>query len=208
MISFLVVFLVVSFISFAGSLQLGFVNLRVIQTVVYHNFSAALWVAFGGCLPELFYASLAVWFAQWIDSIIFFYLEILIIPLFIIWGIYQVNSKPGKAIEVKNESVNLWVGFGLAMMNPQLLPFWLIILIYLNSFGIFELDLLANQIAFVVATSFGAFLLLFLLAWIINQNKNFIHQLQKWNLNKWVGYLIIGLALIQSGYLLQKIWQG
>ena len=56
----LTVFLVVSVISFVGSIHPGTVNLAVVQTTLGHSRRAGLYLALGGSLPELVYSLLAV----------------------------------------------------------------------------------------------------------------------------------------------------
>ncbi len=59
-------------ISFVGSIQVGPVNLTVIQTVLQRRLKDGILVALGGCVPELFYAAAAVWAGMWLDRILIF----------------------------------------------------------------------------------------------------------------------------------------
>ena len=61
-------FLLAFIISFWGSLQLGPVNVCVIQTALAHGKRQALMVATGGALPEIFYSTHAVWGATFINQ--------------------------------------------------------------------------------------------------------------------------------------------
>jgi threonine/homoserine/homoserine lactone efflux protein len=62
----LLAFLFAAVISFWGSLQLGPVNVCVIETALSYGKRQALIVAFGGILPELIYSTLAVFGANWL----------------------------------------------------------------------------------------------------------------------------------------------
>ena len=55
-----VLFITVAAISFVGSIQIGLVNLAVMQTTLYRSCSAGMLVAIGGCLPEFIYSFIAL----------------------------------------------------------------------------------------------------------------------------------------------------
>jgi threonine/homoserine/homoserine lactone efflux protein len=206
MVSLVIVFLLVSFISFVGSLQLGLVNVAVIRTVVYQNFNAALWVALGGCLPEMFYSVLAIFFSNFIESSFFYYLKILVCPILLTIGIFNLFQKnKGFVVQEKRKhSKSFLLGFGLAMLNPQLIVFWFIILVYLKTFNGLFMDQIDHQIAFVLGTSAGAYVLLYVFAYLIHKNQQWIYFLQKWNFNRITGWIFVFLAILQ---LIQLIWK-
>jgi threonine/homoserine/homoserine lactone efflux protein len=200
------VFLVVSAISFAGSLQLGVVNVMVIKTAIQRNLTAALWVASGGCLPEMGYAGLAIFASSLIQTSFFFYLEIAVIPIFALIGVLYWRTPPRNQPLTPDSPMPLsplgglsffWLGFGLACLNPQLLIFWFSVAVFLNSFDVSRLNDLGKEIAFVLGTSFGAWLLLSGLAWLIHKNKSWADYLQRRNMNQLVGGIFMGLSVIQ-----------
>ena len=88
-------FIMAAAISFWGSLQLGPVNVCVIQTALSQGKRQALIVATGGALPEIFYASLAVWGANIIEQypIILNLFGWLVITLLLGLGIYYFFIK-------------------------------------------------------------------------------------------------------------------
>ena len=57
----LIIFFAATLTSFIGSLQLGPVNLFVIDTALNKNKANAYWVALGGVMPEFMYCALAVY---------------------------------------------------------------------------------------------------------------------------------------------------
>jgi threonine/homoserine/homoserine lactone efflux protein len=194
------IFLLVSFISFIGSLQLGVVNVMVIKTVIQRNLSAAIWVAIGGSLPEMLYAILAIFASDLLKTEWFQYLEIAIIPLFLFIGIGYFLAKPS-SIDTNftfstSQPRGFWLGFGLACLNPQLFPFWLSVFVLLSTYNL-SVNTLTDQLAFIIGTSFGALVLLVGIAYLIHQNRTWVQYLQKLNLNPWVGGIFISIALIQ-----------
>lgn len=203
--SLLFLFLLTAIISFLGSLQLGIVNLTVIRTAITHHFKAAVFVAVGGCLPEFFYGWLAISGIEipFIQTHIKT-LSILLIFLFLAIGIYYILKKNNSEnIEIKKAdyfSDQFFLkGLALSFINFQLLPFWLVMSIQLQQFKIIQSFSFAEKIAFSSGATVGAFLLLYLAAYLSYRNKNFFTDrlFKKYNLNKFFGFLFIGLAVLQ-----------
>lgn len=163
------IFLLTAGISFLGSVQLGPVNSVVLQTTLNKSLRAGLLVAFGGSLPELFYATLAIGWNEILQTNegLLAYLQLAVVPIFIGIGVFtiirQYNSVKQKKPAVSlSEKAPFVVGLTLGSLNPQLLPFWLTVLIYLNTY--FVVDSLGSQLAFIGGTAAGAFAILSLFA--------------------------------------------
>lgn len=197
----LLVFLFASGVSFAGSLQVGLVNVAVAGAVLARGRRAALWMALGGCLPELFYASLAIvagnllmrhpWTALFTDYGL--------AAVFLGVGVAALLRKPHtpqNSIRQAGQTQNaFWRGLGLAMANPQLLPFWLGVYAYAQR-TLFPLGSLALQASFVCGTAFGAWLLLFVLVQATHRHRQYILSwLRHYGSGRVVGWLFIALAL-------------
>jgi len=91
-----ILFLLVALISFIGSVQIGAVSMAVIQTTLSRNLSAGVWVALGGSIPEFIYSFIALkslFFLQQHQSIIDA-LNMLIIPVFLLLGLWSFFQKP------------------------------------------------------------------------------------------------------------------
>ncbi|MBT8326680.1 MAG: LysE family transporter, partial [Bacteroidia bacterium] len=54
-------------LSFWGSLQLGLVNVAVIETAISKGRKPAIWLAIGGVLPEIPYTLIAIYGTTYID---------------------------------------------------------------------------------------------------------------------------------------------
>lgn len=187
-------------ISFWGSLQLGPVNVCVIETALAQGKRQALMVAAGGIIPELIYSAIAVlgsnlitqnpWFKQ-----IFSWIFIIVL---LILGIYNIFKT------YKTQTINASAGAGflkglfLALLNPQLFPFWLGILVFLKGYLNFDQGtLFSPYLAFIAGTALGAWLLLYMFTRLAIAYKAKLEALLKNNLNKVVGFLFIALALIE-----------
>jgi threonine/homoserine/homoserine lactone efflux protein len=166
--SILILFLT-TFISFAGSMQPGPVNLAVVQATLNCSFKTGVWVALSGALPEIIYAGIALKSYAFLANhqTVFKVLGLLTIPFFLIAGIYSYSSEPVQKIAVNNSKRQAFKGFAGGMLNPQLLPFWLVVLVFLSSF--FSLKSPGSQFSFVFGAAMGAFLILLLLAYLAHR---------------------------------------
>jgi threonine/homoserine/homoserine lactone efflux protein len=197
-----ILFFLVALISFAGSIHIGAVNLAVVQTTLNRNLSAGILVAIGGSIPEFIYSFLALKGLIFVEKnqAILEVLNFLIIPVFLVMGLSNLFQKEVKTLEnnnkIKVKNLDFIRGFSLGMLNPQLLPFWFFILIYLSKS--FTINNLSTKYAFVLGTGIGAFAILFVFAHLAHRfNGDIKKLLQKYSVNRIMGYLFISLALMQ-----------
>ncbi len=196
----LLAFLFAAVISFWGSLQLGPVNVCVIETALSYGKRQALIVAFGGILPELIYSTLAVFGANWLVQYPQFTLIFgwIIVLLLFSLGIYYLLKPYKPAVLKPSSGAGFAKGFFLALFNPQLLPFWLGVLVYMRGFINFkEGTLFSPYISFVIGTSVGAWLLLYMFTKLAVAYQDKLKKLLKSNMNKVVGCLFIILAVAE-----------
>lgn len=193
--------IVATAISFAGSVQLGPVNFGTIHTALHKNKKAAIIFGFGGSLPELLYCGLAIGSSNFISQYEGFedYLKYLTSGVLFLFGIYLIFQKA--ASEHKHDSSKkgkeLWLGATFGLFNPQLYPFWLFIITYLRSNSIVENAVWPSQVAFVIGSALGAFLLQVLVAEVTVRKKEFIYTRLTKNYNKVLGAVIIAIAIFQ-----------
>lgn len=198
-----VLFLLVTLISFLGSIQIGAVSMAVIQTTLNRGRSAGIWVALGGSIPEFIFSFIALkslLFLQYNQSIID-WLNMLIIPIFLLLGLYNFFQKePDSKEEVlveTSKNFDFAKGFSLGMLNPQLLPFWFFSLVYTSKY--FSINTLSAKYAFVLGTGFGAFAILVAFAQLTHRNHLRIKQtLKTYPINRLMAFVFIGLAVIQT----------
>lgn len=179
MISALLIFTFSCLVSFAGSLQLGPVNLFVINTVLHVNKKSAYWLAIGGSLPEFVYCGLAV-FANgyllsydWLITI----LKVLFIAVLVIIGFVFYFKKPSGIDSNKGSLISerpvqmVFKGFSLAALNPQLLPFWMFIQVYFNSIKFLEIQTNLQKFSYILGAGVGALVLLVILVNVVSKYK-------------------------------------
>ncbi len=190
-------------ISFVGSLQLGPVNLTVIQTVLQRRLTAGLLVALGGCLPELIYAAAAVWAGMWLEQHPYLWriLEWVSVPIFILIGVILLRMPKRQEGSIKAGTTKksyLLKGFTLAVLNPQLFPYWLVILVQFQGYKQLNVQLPIEQLAFVTGAALGALGLLFGVAYLTSRYRDkLLEKLGKINLNQALGWVFLGIAFVQ-----------
>ncbi|AEI48093.1 LysE family translocator [Runella slithyformis] len=198
----ILILLAAAVISFVGSIQIGPVNITVIQTVLQRRFRDGLLVALGGCIPELFYAAAAVWTGMWLDQNphIWRIMEWASVPALIMIGVFVLRSSQqttSKTTAIANHS-HVVKGFTLAIFNPQLFPYWLFILVQFQGYPPLKVQHPEEQIAFVAGAVLGAWGLLFGVAYLTGRyREQILQQLGQVNLTKALGWLFLGMAALQ-----------
>lgn len=198
-----VLFLLVVLISFLGSIQIGAVSMAVIQTTLSRSRSAGIWVALGGSIPEFIFSFIALkglLFLQHNQSVID-WLNMLIIPIFLLLGLYSFFQKETdseeEVITENQKNFDFAKGFSLGMLNPQLLPFWFFCLVYISKY--FSINTLSAKYAFVLGTGVGAFAILLVFAELTHRHHLRIKKvLKKYPINRLMAFVFISLALIQA----------
>jgi len=203
----IIIFICSSLASFIGSVQLGPVNLFVIDTAIKRNEKVAVWVAIGGIIPEFIYCFLAVYSGSYFMSnpIVFLVFRvILIVVLFLVGVIYMFKKHKILNIETEQVSVKLsktkhfFKGFILAFFNPQLMPFWIFVMVYFNSIYFLELKSDADRFAYILGAGFGALLLLTIIILTVNKFKaKLLFYLNNKYYFKVLGLLFIAISLQQ-----------
>jgi len=198
-------FLLISLISFVGSLHPGAVNLAVIQATIEQNRRVGLWLALGGSLPEIAYSTLAVRSLALVDSQTswFSLLKILPVPVLFVAGLLAFRQKKASAITVpqatETASFPFWRGLFLASANPQLLPFWSAVWLYLHGTLLLMAAGPLSQWVFSLGTASGAFVFLASTVWLADRYRTrILHHLNHSHLNRLTGITFIGMALWQA----------
>lgn len=203
----LIIFIASSIASFIGSLQLGPVNLFVIDATLNTNKKSAYWVAFGGVIPEFIYCALAVYLGNYflINPTIFLVFKILLILILTILGIIFLFKKNKKfEIEFQQKEITMsntksfFKGFTLAILNPQLLPFWMFVMVYFNSITFLELKSDFDKLAYILGAGLGALFLLISIILTVNKLKSkFLNFLNNKYYYKVIALLFFLIALQQ-----------
>lgn len=203
----ILILLFASLASFIGSLQLGPVNLFVIDTTLNKHKANAYWVALGGIIPEFMYCALAVFSASYFmnNPVILFSFKIGLIAVLTTVGVMYLFKKH-KVLKLESstktndssKTKHFFKGFALAGLNPQLLPYWMFVMVYFNSIKFLELKSETDKLAYIVGAGFGALLLLIFIILTIHKFKaNILIYLNNKYYYKALGILFIAISLQQ-----------
>lgn len=204
----ILIFFVTALISFAGSLQLGPVNLMVIRSVLRRNFQRGLWIALGGCLPEMIYAAAAIGAEVRLENYqqLWKWLEWGAVPMLFIVGMV-IFFTPNRVVKLENtpQSLSFLKGLTLGLLNPQLFPYWLVMLVQFKMYQGLSVQTLSEQIAFTLGTAAGALGLLITVAYLTSRfRESLLEKLGKLNVNRFLGILFVVLAVVQLLKLCQQ----
>ncbi|MFT4996139.1 MAG: threonine/homoserine/homoserine lactone efflux protein [Bacteroidia bacterium] len=210
-----IAFGVAVFFSFIGSVFLGLVNAAVIDTAINRSEKSALWLAFGGVLPEIPYTLIAIFGTSYIAILEGYKMEMSIGMgiVFILIGLrYMLKKKQ----EVKAQNViqtgalaNFSKGLLLAIANPQLIFYWSGYLI------VFQTGTFSNgkpfftftdsvwdptKWSFAIGASAGAFLILFIYIKLSSIYKDQLVRLIGDKLSHIIGlvFIVMGMFTILS----------
>ena len=188
-----------------AALPLGAVNISVIQTTIKKSTASALKIAYGAGIGEIILALLALNFNMMIAS--FFerntWLQVTVVLLFIIAGIYFLVKKPSK-----NDDSSHWYdmgkskylkGFVLALLNPPVMIYWLVAFSTINKY---LLMITANSstvdlMLFFVGVYAGKVLTLYGYSKWSNNVKGDTRTVQK-KVSRFLGVALLGLAIFQT----------
>lgn len=196
--------LVPLFVGFAGSLSFNPINLCVVDTTVRHNVKAGLLFALAATIVEGVHAWIAVYFGDLYPLFMKRYpwVSLIAMVFFVAVGISFLRRSASRQTEVINpgNGGHFLQGLIIGLMNPQGIPYWILVLSYLQSAGFFEIHQQVSQTGLILFLSgvmtgkFGALLLFGLLSDTINRRTAF---LQQWT-DKITGGVLIALGLLQA----------
>ncbi len=208
MLSLLMIFSLTFLISFAGSVHPGPVNLSVVQATLRRGLSAGLWLAAGGCVPEIGYGLLAVQGVNFFEQVpgLFNALRVAIVPVLLGLGVLTIFRRTRRPSTSRLEREtgtggrdSFSRGLVLSLLNPQLLPFWMVILVSYHGYPMLRVSTLAQQVAFVTGTSLGAFGILYVYARLTHRHRTRIERyLHPERFDVVMGLGFVGMALWQG----------
>ena len=200
----MLIFLITFFISFVGSIHPGPLNLSVIQTTFQKGFFPALILAFWGVIPEIIYGFLAVEGVMIFEKhpIVFNIMQWAVVPIVLVLGILQIiNSQKHRKIinPTKILDNSALKGFFLSLFNPQLLPYWIVILINYQRYSFLKISDLYDKFFFVLGTSTGAFALNYVYAYMAHKHREKIFRyLNENRFEQLIGWTFVGMGVLQT----------
>jgi threonine/homoserine/homoserine lactone efflux protein len=200
----LIIYFVTAIISYVATIPPGPLSVYVVHTTLQKNLKMAMWVALGGVLCESVYAYLAT-------AGIFVFDKYPAVAMAMKWGIIGLLVLIGtitffqKPAHVEHETVSAkgWVfsffkGISLSLFNPQLIAFWVVVLLAYNGYELLKINSLNEKIFLVLGAGTGTFGLVYTYASLANQKRDIVFKYLNDNrLNKLIAFIFWGLAVVQ-----------
>ncbi len=130
---------------FLGAIPLGTINLGVIATTVKKGYMQGLMFSLGASFIEIFQAGIALLFGHLIQQFLHRHpiVPVLIASLFLGLGFYFMLRKTNPTLTTNTATggvlSNFLKGMGVAVVNPQAIPFWLFVLAFLAPYQVLQL---------------------------------------------------------------------
>ena len=200
----MLLFLITFFISFVGSIHPGPLNLSVIQTTLQKGIHSALLLALGGVIPEIIYGYLAVEGVMLFEEypVVFNVMTWAVVPILLGLGIQQIitSRKPKEIIKPSKIANGTTIkGFLLSITNPQLLPYWIVMLINYQYYSFLKITDLSDKLSFVLGTSTGAFALNYGYAYMAHRQRERIFKyINESHFEQIIGWTFVLIGLFQG----------
>lgn len=185
---------------FIGALPLGTINLGVVSTTLNQSIKQGVAFSVGASLIEIAEAGIALFFGKLLNMFLQQHPYVPLVVGGVLIGIGFIfifrKTNPTLSKPSKNKhSAFLLKGMGIALANPQAIPFWLFVLAFIAPF--YTINFHSTAIIFFLAgVFFGKLLALYGFAKLSNILE---HQLKKTCaiIDKVLGFIFIVLGVIQ-----------
>ena len=191
-------FIVAFILSAVGSMPIGLITLTIAQRTLEKGSKAGVGVALGATFPEFFYTFSALISLDYLtlESAIEAKIKVASIFLFFALGLYYWFKKTTSShIQEPKSNRDFFIGFMTASMNVLIVPFWVFIAIWLQSYG-FAFDDNTCILVFSLGSALGALLIFYayvILAESVLKKSDYIN----FYANKIIGGLFLALAVLQ-----------
>lgn len=202
--SILVIFFITLIISFIGSLPFGPINLVMIDTTLKNSLRAGFWFSVAAALVEMGQSLVALQGSKWLNPSIYQspWIKIGGFLFFSFLGvIFLMKRETEKTKHSNGSSSGFFVkGLLVATLNPQAIPFWIIVLAFLQSAQVSTVNAesdTANIISFAIGASFGklgALMLFGLMSQYIISKSDMIRS----HINRIIGIILLTVGIIQG----------
>ncbi len=201
------VFFITLTTSFLGTLPFGPINLSMVDVTLRNSLRAGFWFAVAAALVEMGQSVVALYGSSWLNQLILQspWLKIVGFLIFIILGLIFYFKKAEEHGSTKTENTlrrsgNYFTkGLIIALLNPQAIPFWLVVLAFFHSAEVMALDNsspFANIVSFLFGAALGklgALLLFGVMSQTVISRATRIRE----NLNRIIGVILIAIGMVQ-----------
>lgn len=191
-------------VSFLGSLPFGPINLVMIDTTLKNSFRSAFPFAIAAAMVEMGQSLVALQGSVLINQFIASgpWFKIFGFIIFLILGLaffFKKNREHSKK-ERSFHNNHFLKGFVVAFLNPQAIPFWVIMLAFLHSTQMMNVDAQSPWMivtAFLFGAALGKLCALILFG-ILSQRIIYRMAIIRANLNRIIGIILIGIGMFQG----------
>lgn len=176
------------------------------QRAIESGKKAAILMAFGATLPEFFYTYIALYGFDFFNNntVVNEHIQLIATIIFFLLATYFLSKKPEVQRLEKNEKENYFDfgrGFLIGTMNLLIIPFWIFIAIWLQSYD-FTFLTQSEIILFSLGAALGALLVFLAYAELGHLVLQKIGTVIKYT-NKVVGLMFLGLGVYQLTQILR-----
>lgn len=201
----LAIFSIALIISFVGSLPFGPINLVMIDTTLKNSLRTSVWFAVAAAIVEMGQSFVALQGSSWMAHLIEHspWIKMVGFLFFLIIGmLFFFKKTKGDTIEIADSKQQsfFFKGFLVAMLNPQAIPFWVIMLTLLPSTSLIRISSqshTADILSFMMGAScgkLGALLLFGILSERIISRSALIRH----HINRIIGIILISIGMFQG----------
>ena len=200
-------FIVALFLSFLTSLPLGLITLNVVQKTIQDGRKSGIALSLGATLIEFVYTYIALISLDLFEknAELSSGIELIAILSFFAMGFYFLWKKQKKQTSLNTEynSLDFLQGVLIGAMNVLIVPFWIIVAIWLIGQGM-VLEGQAAIISFALGSAIGAFFAFWGYVYVSERIVEKMDSIARYT-DKVIGLLFLGLGFFQLG---QLLWGG
>ncbi len=203
-ISVIGVLLISWIVSFVGSLPFGPINLVMIDTTLKNSLRAGVPFAVAAATVEMGQSLVALHGSVFINQLIVSgpWFKLFGFVIFVLLGLAFFFSKNQETTQQKRKLSNnhFLKGLTVALLNPQAIPFWVVMLAFLHSLQLMSVDAqspVAMVVAFLLGAALGKLCALMLFG-ILSQRIIYKIAIVRNHLNHIIGLILIAIGMFQG----------
>ncbi len=199
-------FLLILVISFATGIPFGPVNLSVLNTSLTHNSRAGIRMALGSATAEVLLLSIAIYITSLftVAQTQSPWIKVVAMVVFVGIGLFFYHkekwAKESTEEAAPRKTRQFLAGIAVNILNPQIIPFWVITIAWLNSAGYADLTISTpwpEKLFLVSAVFFGKGTALCLYSLFSQVIKNKAQHIRP-HLDRAIGIFLVGLGFFQG----------
>lgn len=191
-------------VSFLGSLPFGPINLVMIETTLKNSLRAGIPFAIAAAIVEMGQSLLALHSSVFINQLIQNgpWFKVFVFFIFLVLGLVFFFKKSKEAAHQKRRlsDRHFLKGLVVAFLNPQAIPFWVIMLAFLHSAQLMSIDAHSPLMIiafFLLGAALGKLCALMLFG-ILSQRIIYKISIVRNHLNRIIGIILIAIGMFQG----------